>query len=155
MKVKDVMTQHPVVCLAADTAQFVAKAFRDEDIGAMPVVSDRESQRLEGIITDRDLCCSIVATGLDPSKTTIKAYMKPDPVSCRAEQSLDSCEKLMQMHQVRRVPVVDNDGRCIGMISQADIARAEQSDKVHRTVAEISKPTRGIVSVSTPNREVA
>ena len=71
--------------------------------------------------------------------------MKRNPVSCRAEQSLDACEKLMQFHQVRRVPVVDEQGRCVGMLSQADLARLEQPDKLHRTVAEISKPARAII----------
>ena len=54
-------------------------------------------------------------------------------------------EKLMQTHQVRRIPVVNEQGRCIGMLSQADLARLEQPDKVHRTLAEISKPTRPII----------
>ena len=145
MRVRDVMTQHPVCCRAGDSAQYVAKALRNEDIGSLPVVADLDSRRLVGIITDRDLCCSIVARGLDPATTTIEAYMKRNPVSCRAEQSLDACEKLMQIHQVRRLPVVDGKSRCVGMVSQADLARSEQPDKVHRTVAEISKPARAII----------
>ena len=145
MRVKDVMTQHPVCCLTSDSAQSVAKALRDEDVGSLPVIADGDSHRLVGIITDRDLCCTIVAQGLDPGTTSIEAFMKPDPVSCRAEQSLDACEKLMQIHQVRRLPVVDEQRRCVGMVSQADLARLEQPDKVHRTVAEISRPARSII----------
>ena len=90
MRVKDVMTQHPVCCLASDSAQMVAKALRDEDVGSLPVVADGDSHRLVGIITDRDLCCTIVAQGLNPSTTSIEGFMKPDPVSCRAEQSLEA-----------------------------------------------------------------
>jgi len=71
--------------------------------------------------------------------------MKRSPVSCRAEQSLDDCEKLMQIHQVRRLPVIDGKSRCIGMVSQADLARSERPDNVHRTVAEISKPALAII----------
>jgi CBS domain-containing protein len=145
MRVKDVMTQHPVCCLTADSAQLVAKALRDEDIGSLPVIADADSHRLVGIITDRDLCCTIVAEGLDPSTTAIQGLMKRNPVSCRAEQSLDACEKLMQVHQVRRLPVVDEQGRCVGMVSQADLARLERPEKVHRTVAEISRPARSII----------
>lgn len=145
MRVKDVMTQHPVCCHASDSAQSVAKALRDQDIGSLPVVADGDSQALVGIITDRDLCCSIIAQGLDPATTSIEAYMKRSPVSCRAEQSLDACEKLMQIHQVRRLPVIDGKSRCIGMVSQADLARSERPDKVHRTVAEISKPALAII----------
>lgn len=145
MRVKDVMTQHPVCCHASDSAQSVAKALRDQDIGSLPVVADGDSQALVGIITDRDLCCSIIAEGLDPATTSIEAHMKRSPVSCREEQSLDACEKLMQIHQVRRLPVIDGKSRCIGMVSQADLARSERPDKVHRTVAEISKPALAII----------
>src|SRR5437016_4903745 len=145
MRVKDVMTQHPVCCRTSDSAQSVARAMRDEDVGCLPVIADGDSRRLVGIITDRDLCCNIIAEALDPAGTAIEIVMKRNPVSCRAEQSLDACEKLMQVHQVRRVPVVDKQNRCVGMVSQADLARVEQPDKVHRTVAEISKPARAIV----------
>ena len=148
MRVKDVMTQHPICCHASDSAESVAKAFRDEDIGSLPVISDGESNQLEGIITDRDLCCTIVAEGLDPKTTPIAAYVKRNLITCRAEHSLDACERLMQMHQVRWVPVIDQPGGCIGMVSQADLARSEQSDKVHRTLSEISKPARTIIAVS-------
>ena len=75
MRVRDVMTQHPVCCHVGDSAQSVAKALRDEDIGSLPVVADLDSRRLVGIITDRDLCCTIVARGLDPATTTIEAYI--------------------------------------------------------------------------------
>jgi CBS domain-containing protein len=146
MKVHDVMTQHPICCRATDTAQVVARILRDEDIGSIPVIEDEVSKRLIGIITDRDLCCSIVAEGLNPKTTSIEAYVTRNPVTCRAEQSLDSCEKLMQMRKIRRMLVVDQDMRCIGIVSEADLARADESGKVHRTVAEISKPSQAIIT---------
>ena len=144
MKVQEVMTQHPVCCRPTDTAQMVAQVLRDEHIGSMPVVSDGKGKRLEGMITDRDLCCGIMAAGEDPRTTQIAAYVSRKLVTCRAEQSLDSCERLMQMHQVRRILIVDQDMRCVGIISQADLARSEESGKLHRTTAEISKPSRTI-----------
>lgn len=145
MKVHDAMTRHPVCCHADDTAQTVAKLLRDADVGCIPVIANDNFRRLEGIVTDRDLCCSIVAEGLDPTATSIRAFIKQAPITCRGEQSLDSCERLMQVHQIRRILVIDGDGCCIGIVSQADIARRELPDKVHRTVAEISKPSRNIV----------
>lgn len=148
MKVKDVMTQHPVCCEPSDCAQSAAKALREEDIGCLPVIADYVSKRLIGIITDRDLCCEVLAAGLDPKTTTIEKYIRRNLITCRAEQSLESCEKLMQLHQVRRLPVIDAEGRCIGIVSQADLARCEHPEKVHKTVAEISRPTRGIIVVS-------
>ncbi len=143
MRVKDMMTQRPVCCRTSDSTQSVAKILREQDVGSLPVIAD--SGQLVGMITDRDLCCTVIAQGLDPASTRIETVMKRNPVSCRAEQSLDACEKLMQVHQVRRVPVVDEEGRCIGVLSQADLARSEQSDKVHRTIAEISKPARSVI----------
>jgi CBS domain-containing protein len=124
----------------------VAEILRDEDIGSVPVICDGESQRLVGIITDRDICCNIVAKGLDPRTTLIDAYITRNLVTCRREQSLDSCEKLMQTHRVRRILIVDHDMRCIGILSEADIARSDESHKVHKTVAEISKPSQTLVT---------
>jgi len=144
MKVQDVMSQHPICCRPTDTAQMVAQILRDQHIGSMPVVSDGDAKRVEGMITDRDLCCGIVAAGQDPRSTTIAAYISRNLVTCRPEQSLDSCERLMQVHQVRRILIVDGDMCCVGIISQADLARSEESGKLHRTVAEISRPSQTI-----------
>jgi CBS domain-containing protein len=148
MKVREVMTQYPQCCRVSDMAQMVAQMFRDQDIGAMPVLSDGESRRLEGIVTDRDLCCGIMAEGLDPKTTPIAAFVSRSLVTCRPEQSLDSCEKLMQMHQIRRILVVDDSANCVGILSQADLARTDDSQKVSRTVAEISRPSQTIVAVT-------
>jgi CBS domain-containing protein len=145
MKVRELMTQHPVCCYADDSAQSVARVLQDADIGFIPVIAHDDSGRLEGVITDRDLCSSIVAGGLDPQTTAIGGFITRDVVTCRAEQSLDSCEKLMQTHQIRRLPVIDERGSCVGIISQADLVRSESPEKVHRTIAAISKPTRTIV----------
>lgn len=147
MKVKEIMTRYPVCCLPQDTAQSVAQLLRDEDIGSVPVIADRESQRLEGIITDRDLCCQIIAAGLDPKTTPIGPYITRNLVMCRPEQSLDSCERLMRTHRVRRMPIVDDQARCVGILSQADLARSEEATKVHITVAEISRPSQTIVAM--------
>lgn len=149
MKVKEVMTQHPVCCHFGDMALIVAQMLRDEDVGSLPVVSPGEPKRLVGIITDRDLCCRIVAAGLDPKTTSIEAYVTRNPVTCRPEQSLDSCARLMEMHQVRRIVVVDHDARCIGILSQADLARSQDSRNVHRAVAGISKPSHTMITTPT------
>jgi CBS domain-containing protein len=142
MKVREIMSQNPFYCYVGDTAQTVAFALRDRDIGSLPVVADGESRRVVGIITDRDLCCGVLAEGLDPKTTLIEGLMTRDPVTCRAEQSVDSCTRLMQMHQIRRIVVVDANGTCIGIVSQADLARSMPADGVQRTVSEISRPSQ-------------
>src|SRR5262249_39662802 len=126
--------------LVTDSAQEVAGMLRKLNVGAIPVVTDHESRRLIGMITDRDLCCSVVADGLDPQGTPIENTMSANPVSCREDETLDDCEQLMQERQVRRIPIVDGDGRVIGIVSQADLALRDKPEKVAKTVAEVSKP---------------
>jgi CBS domain-containing protein len=139
MNVRKVMTRNPVCCLPEDTAQTVASMMCEYNVGSIPVVADIDSQKLIGIVTDRDLCCTIIAQGLDPSATTIMAFMREGPVSCRPEENLESCERAMQKHQVRRIPVVDEQGRCIGIVAQADLVLALDPQHAYQTVAEISR----------------
>jgi CBS domain-containing protein len=134
------MTSDPACCLATDSAQHVAGILRKLNIGAMPVVVDHESRKLIGIITDRDLCCTVVANGLNPESTPIEKVISMNPVACREGESLDNCERLMQERQVRRMPIVDGDGRVIGIVSLADLALKDKPEKVAKTVAEVSKP---------------
>jgi len=140
MKVREAMTPNPTCCVPSDTAQKVAKFMRDHNVGSLPVVADQESCTLLGMITDRDLCMAIIADGLDPRKTTIEPFVSANPVSCRDGENLDQVERAMQEHQVRRIPVVDGAGRCIGLVAQADLALKDKPEKVSKTVAEISKP---------------
>ena len=140
MKVREIMTPDPVCCIPEDSAQNVATMLRDQDIGSMPVVMDQSSHKLVGVITDRDLCCSVVAHGLDPRQTKIDRIFSLNPVTCRDGENVTACEELMQRHQIRRVPIVDGEGRCIGILSQADLALHEKPEKISKTVTEISKP---------------
>lgn len=140
MKVRDAMTPDPVCCLMTDSASRVAGLLYKQGVGAIPVVTDHESRTLIGIITDRDLCCSVVVDGLDGQTTAIEKFVSLNPVACREGENLDDCEQLMQEHQVRRMPIVDGDGRVIGIVSQADLALKDQPEKVAKTVAEVSKP---------------
>jgi len=139
MKVSEAMTPNPVCCVPSDSAQNVALALRDGDVGSMPVVDDRQSRKLVGMITDRDLCCSVLAQGLDAKSTTIQKFVSTNPVVSRDSDNLDSCERLMQEHQIRRIPVVDGEGRVIGIVSQADIALKATPETVAKTVAQVSK----------------
>lgn len=146
MKVCDVMSKRLICCLRSDTVQNVANAMKVQDIGAMPIVSDLESKHLEGIVTDRDLCVRVLAAGSDPRTTAVGSVMSSDPVTCARDDSLESCEQLMRERQVRRLPVVDAQGRCMGMLAQADLALHESPEKLLHMLAGISVPrTLGIV----------
>jgi CBS domain-containing protein len=139
MQVREVMTPDPACCIP-DTAQRVASIMCEHNVGSIPVVVDQQSRKLTGMITDRDLCRSTVAQGLDPRNTPIQQFMQLNPVACRDGENLDGCEREMQKHQIRRIPVIDGEGRCIGIVSQADLALKERPEKVSKTVAEISRP---------------
>ena len=140
MIVREAMTHTPVCCLTTDSAQNVAGILLKHNVGSLPVVADNASRKLIGIITDRDLCCSVVAKGLDPQSTPIETFISTNPITCREGETLDHCERLMQERQVRRIPVVDGDGRVVGIVSQADLAMKDKPEKVARTVAAVSKP---------------
>jgi CBS domain-containing protein len=139
MLIKDVMSKKLIFCTPSDTAQAAAKSMKLHRVGALPVVSDIVNAKLEGIVTDRDLCCSVIAEAKLAEKTKIAEVMTRNPVTCSPENTLEDCEALMQEHQIRRIPIVDNQGRCIGIIAQADIALHAPAGIVAKTLAEISK----------------
>ncbi|HZQ90997.1 MAG TPA: CBS domain-containing protein [Terriglobales bacterium] len=141
MKVREAMTGDPVCVLATDSAQKVARQLCEHNIGSAPVVADHGSKKLIGMVTDRDLACTIVAAGLDPKSTTIERAMTREVVSCREGENLDNCQRLMREHQVRRIPIVDASASVIGILSLADVAQKEHPEKVSATVKEISKPS--------------
>ena len=145
MKVKEVMSVNPACCTATDSTQKVAKMMCDLNVGSIPVVVDLQSRALVGIITDRDLCCRVLANGWDSKSTQIKEFVTYNPAVCRDGENVERCERLMQEHQVRRIPVVDRENQVIGMVAQADLALKDKPERVHATIAEISKNTRGSV----------
>src|SRR5262249_28531917 len=104
-----------------------------------PVVMDQEARQLAGVITDRDLCCSLVADGLDPKTTTIEKLMTSNPVTCREGENVENCERLMQEHQIRRIPIVDERDHVIGIVAQANLALKDKPERISKTVAEISR----------------
>jgi CBS domain-containing protein len=139
MKIKEVMSSNPVCCLPSDSAQRVAQIMCEQNVGSIPVVTDQESRKLVGMITDRDLCCSVIADGLDPKVSPIEKFMSLNPVTCRDAENIENCERLMQEHQIRRMPIIDADERVIGIVAQADLALKDKPESVSKTVAEISK----------------
>ena len=119
MKLENIMTKEPVCCSPTDTVQYVAQLMREQDVGAIPVVSDLVSKQLVGIITDRDLCISALAAGKDPHSALITDCFTRDPVTCLPEDTLEACELKMKEHRVRRIPIVDKQNMCVGIVVQA------------------------------------
>jgi len=142
MTCADLMTRDPVCCIPTDSASRVAKIMKTEDVGSLPVCESRHSRKLVGIVTDRDLALHVVAEGRDATNTSAQDVMTRAPITCLPEDDLEKAVDAMQRHQVRRIPVVDQNGQLMGIISQADIAtRAHESEKTAETVEEISRPS--------------
>jgi len=148
MLAKQAMSKELAFCTPSDTAQTAAKTMKARGVGGLPVVSDAEHRILLGIVTDRDLCSAIIAEA-KPETTRIAEVMTCNPVTCAPDTKLDECEKLMQTHQVRRLPVVNLQGQCVGMLAQADVALHAPASKVAKTLAEISKAPRIVHGVHT------
>ncbi len=138
MLVRDLMTREVISCTPWDTARTAANLMKEHGIGVLPVVSNSSDPLLEGIVTDRDLCCRVVADAKNEDAISICELMTPIPVTCQPDSTLRDCEELMQENQVRRIPVVDRRGRCVGMVSQADVALHAPAQEVARTMSEIS-----------------
>jgi len=139
-KCNEVMTKNPVCCLPDDMVAKVAQLMKRENIGPIPVIENEQTQKLIGIVTDRDLALKIVAEGRDAKSTKVEAVMTRKVVTCRAEDDLQKALDAMSEHQLRRIPVVDNDNKILGIIAQADVAtRVNQPEKTAAMVKEISR----------------
>src|SRR6266852_4990877 len=116
---------------------------RREDVGAVPVINDEQQRQLIGIVTDRDLAIKVVAEARDPNHTLVQDVMTSTIVVCRECEDLSSAIKAMEEHeehQIRSVPVVDDDGRVVGIISQADVAtRFHEPRQTAEMLEEISQ----------------
>lgn len=139
-KSESVMTKNPVCCLPEDTVAKVAQLMKRGNIGSIPVIENKKTKKLVGIITDRDLALKIVAKALDASSTKVEAVMTRKVVTCRAEDDLQKTLNAMSRNQLRRIPVVDDENRILGIIAQADVAtRGNQPEKTAAMVKGISR----------------
>jgi CBS domain-containing protein len=138
---QDIMTQNPACCLADDKVYVSAQRMQNENVGALPVVENYETKNLIGIVTDRDLAMRVVGASRDATDTLVGDVMTPNPVVCHPADDLDTTLLVMASHQIRRIPVVDEQGQVIGIIAQADVAlRLDNQDKVGQMVGQISQP---------------
>lgn len=134
---RDVMTPEPAYCSATATLDLVAKMMVQNNCGEIPIVDS--SNRPIGVVTDRDIVCRVVAEGKNPTAYPAEMCMTTPVVTVRASASLDELIATMEAHQIRRVPIVDDDGACIGIVAQADIATLESARKTGELVSQISR----------------
>jgi CBS domain-containing protein len=136
------MTPNPACCTPDSTAREAATLMRDNDCGSIPVVKNRAANRLVGMVTDRDLAIRGYAAGKGPD-TRVRELMTEAPITSAPEDEVEIVREVMVAQQVRRVPVVDDDGAVVGIVSQADIALeqgAASDQEVGRVVEAISEP---------------
>lgn len=139
MKISEIMTPKPATVGPRATLGEVATLMRQEDCGSIPVVEDG---RLVGIVTDRDIVVRAIAEGKDPKSTPVSEVMSADPVTVDPKGDVKDAERQMRERQVRRLPVVE-DGRLVGIIVTAQIARRSEAKQTGETIKEISEPASG------------
>src|SRR6266436_8319549 len=119
MTVGQMMTANPACCRPDTSLEEVARTMVENDCGCIPVLDSTASGKPIGVITDRDICCRTVAEGKNPLEMTAADCMSTPAVTVMLNTSIDECCALMEEKQVRRVPVVDEQGACCGMVAQA------------------------------------
>jgi CBS domain-containing protein len=134
--IRDVMSSDPCAIDADQPVAYAAKMMKKEDVGLAPIV---EGDRLVGTLTDRDIVVRVVAEGKDPQTVTAREVASTDLVTIEPEQDLDEALRLMASNQVRRLPVVE-EGRLVGVLAQADVARKANDEQTGELVEEISQP---------------
>ena len=139
-KCSEVMTKNPVVCIPSDLVANIAQVMKRENIGLVPIVEDDQTRKLVGMVTDRDLAVKVVAEERDLETTKAEQVMTRGIVTCRAGDDLQEALDAMSENQLRRIPVVDDEDRIVGIIAQADIAtRVHQPEKTASLVEKISR----------------
>ena len=141
-KCTDVMTKDVVTCTPENTIAEVARLMKTEDIGPGLILDNEQSKTLVGIVTDRDIVVKAIADGKDVKTTRVGDVMSKKLVTCRADDDVDVAMKSMAQFQLRRIPVVGENMKLLGIISQADVAtRVDAPEKTGEVVKEISEQT--------------
>jgi len=134
--IRDVMTSNPCSIDADKSVAYAAKMMKDEDVGLAPIVED---DKLIGLLTDRDIAIRVVAEGRNPDQVTVREVASKQVVTIDPQQDLDEALRIMAKHQVRRLAVVEEDGKLVGVVAQADVAREGDDARTGELVEEISK----------------
>jgi CBS domain-containing protein len=134
-RIQDLMTVKPRTVKTGDSVVDAAKLMRGEDAGIAPIL---DGERLVGVLTDRDIAIRVVAEGKDPATTKVEEVASRELVTLAPDQGLDEALRLMAQHQVRRLPVVEQDGKLVGIVAQADVAKHADAERTGKVVEEIS-----------------
>lgn len=154
LAVKDIMQPNAALSTPNMTLKDCANLMVKNDCGEIPIVESEKNKKLVGVITDRDIICRAVAKGLNPEKTIINDFMtKEDIYTVKENDKIDKCSQLMSEKKVRRLPVVDEKMNCVGIISQAHIARYGSVEEAGELIKNISQSNKSSQKDSTQNLE--
>jgi len=153
MKIKDVMTPNVRTCFMSDNLATAAQLMWDHDCGCVPVLS--EDARVVGMLTDRDICMAAFFQGVPISGIKVSAVMSRQLFDCTSDDDLSAAERIMRDKKVRRLPVLNKEGRLVGLLSLSDVARYADDEhargagnryvsdaEVARLAADVSKRRR-------------
>lgn len=140
MQVKNIMTANPACCTPDTSLTDVARMMQEHDCGAIPVCENNNSKKLVGVVTDRDIVLRTLADGKDPFELAAGDIMTPEVATVRADTDVEECAEIMKDHQVRRLFVTDENGNCVGIVAQADLALSDLDERTGSVVKEISEP---------------
>ncbi len=152
MKVEDLMTADVGACRPFDSVDRCAKMMWERDCGAVPVV-DQEG-RVIAMLTDRDICMAALTQGRRLGEIHVSSAMSRRLWSCRPKDDLKEAEKVMRAHQVRRLPVVDAEGKLVGVLSISDLARIALSSigtRAKKSAVEASEVGQTLGAISSPS----
>lgn len=144
MRVRDIMTIRPVTADVDTPIRDVARRMADFRCGEIPIV---DGNRIVGVVTDRDLACRAVALSKDPLSTTAREVMTKTPATVSPDEPLNDAIRLMEDLQVRRLPVVEEDGTIVGIISMTDVSLYAPRRKAGTLLREVSRQRRYIPRV--------
>ena len=135
-QIRELMTVKPRTVKSGDSVVEAAKLMKGEDAGIAPIV---DGDKLVGVVTDRDIAIRVVAEGRDPQSTKVDEVASQNVVTVDPQQDLDEALRLMAQHQLRRLPVIEEDGKLVGIVAQADVARHADATRTGEVVGEISE----------------
>ena len=140
-KCNEVMTRDPACIEPGEGIARAAELMKRHDVGSVPVVESKQDHKLIGIVTDRDLVVKVLAGGGSVDRAVVRDAMTANPAFCREDEDVQRAVGLMSDRQVRRMPVVDAQGRLVGIIAQADVAtRVNRDQTTGELVEAISEP---------------
>ena len=140
MKIREIMTQNPACCTPDSTLQEVAEMMKENDCGCIPVVDSRLGMKPVGTITDRDITIRTVAVNNNPVNMKASDIMTTNIATVNPQMSVEECFDVMEDREIRRVIVVDEQGKCCGIVAQADVVQSNANPvRTNKVIREISE----------------